>query len=1262
MARDADEHRHPVFASGGAVGQDLAAVDWAATPLGPPETWPQSLVTVVRAMLDSKFSMWMGWGPELTFFCNEAYRRDTLSSKYPWALGRPVREVWPEVWPDISDRVEAVLTEGVSTWDEALLLFLERSGYQEETYHTFSYSPLTDDDGAVAGLLCVVTEETERVISARRIHLVSSLGVALAAAATEKEVYAAAERALAETPRSLPFALLYRFDTDDPATPEAPTAATLVAATGIERGAPAAPTHVTSTTLDWPVDRVAAGEAVLVNDLAERFADVPRGEATSPPTQAYVLPLGRQGSRPTGFLVAALNRFRPFDDGYVAFLTLLASQLSASIATGRAHDEERARADAIAELDRAKTAFFTNVSHELRTPLTLLLGPAETLLDDGLAPEQRERVEIIHRNAERLLKLVNTLLDFSRLQSGRAAPRFERVDLARYTAELAAMFQHAIAEAGLALEVRCEPESLPAVVDQEMWAKIVLNLLSNALKFTFAGGITVQLRAVGHDGTQDVELAVADTGIGIEQPDQERLFERFHRVVGAESRSHEGTGIGLALVAELVAVHGGRVGVTSTPGSGTTFTVRIPALPPAAPAEVADAEPVPDVAQLARGYLDEATGWHREPLGPHVLAGAGDRARVLVVDDNADMRDYVRGVLADSYEVMTAEDGRAALDLARESLPDLVITDVMMPRLDGFGLLAALRDNALTQDVPVVMLSARSGEDAAVEGLEAGANDYLVKPFTARELLARVRANLELDRVRRLASELASSRGLLLQAQRLARVASWEVDPQTGEFFGSAEVFTELGLEPADDSTTITEAVDRYVHPDDRDRLARALKDGFSGRPFRVEWRLLTPSGVRHFSSVGELVPAAPGRPARLRGSMQDITQQREAEEELLAAVAIREASAREHRIADELQQSLLPQRTASPDGLDIATYYQAGVEGTQVGGDWYDVIPLPAGRAALVLGDVMGNGVRAATVMGQLRTTLRAYARLDLAPAEVLELLDNTVRELGDHQIATCAYCVWDPADRSLRYASAGHLPPVLLTPGEPAAFFPEPTSAPLGAGPLTIVEERFTLRPGQLLALYTDGLVEHRDQDLDTGMAVLRDRLAQYVEAADLDTVPALLARSLLPDGPDDDVTILLAKVGGDADVTGSRVVVLRRDRRAAREARTFSAEAMRGWQVPAGVLHDVQLAVSELVTNAVLHGAPPVELGLHYNGSRVRVTVTDSSQAAPATLEPEVTDTHGRGVRLVEAVADEWGVIDLPRGKTVWCSFRTDGAPAR
>ncbi|HEX6027037.1 MAG TPA: SpoIIE family protein phosphatase [Solirubrobacter sp.] len=1188
-----NEGARAALAAGGDVGRDLLAVDWEATPLGSPEHWPRSLSNIVQVLLSSRFSMWMAWGPQLTFFCNAAYRRDTLGNKYPWALGRPAREVWAEIWPDIGPRIETVLRTGESTWDEALLLYLERSGVPEETYHTFSYSPLAGDSGAIEGMLCVVSEDTDRVIGERRLATLRDLGAGIAGARTEAELLAAARRHLAGDPMSLPFAHVFLYGEDGTAHPavyvgEAPK-------------------------LDWP------NENVLV--------ELPELPGERPPRQALVLPLGQD----LGFLVAGLTPVRPLDEGYRDFLGLLAGQLSAGLTTARAYEEERRRAEKLLELDQAKTAFFTNVSHELRTPLTLLLGPAEDALTDPnarLPAVQRERVERILRNAQRLLKLVNTLLDFSRLQSGRLDASFAPVDLARYTAELASMFESAMERAGLTLEIDCPPLPQAVHVDAEMWAKIVMNLLSNALKFTFAGGVTVRLRA--DDGV--AQLTVSDTGIGIDEADQARLFERFHRVVGARSRSHEGTGIGLALVAELAELHGGTVALESAPDQGSSFSVRVPFgtdhLPPDQLAGDGAAE---GAEHYAEGFVAEALRW-LDPEDGRRQEAEGDRPRVLVVDDNADMRDYIASLLSGRYGVQTAADGAIALELARRDPPALVVTDVMMPNLDGFGLLAALQADPATTDIPVIMVSARAGEEGTIEGLEAGADDYLIKPFAARELLARVQANIELDRARRTRDALRRSSDLLDQAQRLAKVGSWEMDLATRTLRGSRELLRQLQMTPGE----VEHGVADRIHPDDRPRVCRAIDAAADGEPLDVELRIVTPDdATRLYRTLGELERDVDGVPLRLRGSNQDITEQREAERALAAG-----------RMADELQRSLLPERTFDAEQLDVSAYYRAGVAGTQVGGDWYDVVDVGAGRTALVLGDVVGRGVRAAAVMGQLRAAVRAYAQLELAPADVLECLDEVVRHLGPEQMVTCLYAVFDPRDRSLTYANAGHLPPLLVVPGEAPRRL-DAVGAPIGTGAPISGEERLTLPVGAVVVLYTDGLVEQRGRVIDEGI----DRLAEALTGPPVDA--AKLAERLVPDGSDDDIAVLMARVL-EAPEHVTAAFPVEPDVGALRFARRFVSDTLAGWGLPESVVPDALLVTGELVTNAVLHGKPPVELRLRRAPRHLLIEVEDGEASTPRKLRPTPADHHGRGLQLTAAVSERWGTRPQHDRKSVWCQL--------
>jgi signal transduction histidine kinase len=517
----------------------------------------------------------------------------------------------------------------------------------------------------------------------------------------------------------------------------------------------------------WPVAEALQGPRIqVVENLAGRFVRIPPGPWSDPPNSAVVVGIPSNNPRePAGFLILGVSARLKLDGFYKDFIELVKNQIATAITNARAYEEERKRAEALAELNRAKSAFFSNVSHEFRTPLTLMLGPLEDLLtkqQGSLSPKTKAQLELVNRNGLRLLRLVNTLLDFSRIEAGRAQAVFEPTDLAAFTTDLASVFRAATERAGLNLRVDCPPLPEPVYVDREMWEKIVLNLMSNAFKFTFEGGIEVSLRVV----ERRAELRVSDTGVGLPPEEMPRIFERFHRVHNTRSRTHEGTGIGLALVQELLKLHGGDVRAESEVGRGTTFIATVPLGGAHLPTErIGVPRTGTSTAVGAAPFLEEALRWLPDqldvdemlepPAGAEPIPVRGDRSetkarpRIIVADDNADLRQYLARLLVENYEVQPVADGAAALAAARERPPDLILSDIMMPRLDGFGLVRELRADAALRTVPIILLSARAGEEARVDGLEHGADDYLVKPFSARELLARVAAHLNMSRMRK---------------------------------------------------------------------------------------------------------------------------------------------------------------------------------------------------------------------------------------------------------------------------------------------------------------------------------------------------------------------------------------------------------------------------------------------------------------------------------------------------------------------------------
>ncbi len=1249
-----------MFAAGGAMGALMREVDWSATAVGAADDWPQSLRTAVSVCLESRFPMLIWWGPELVMLYNDAYAA-IIGSKHPRAMGQPGAECWPEIWDTIGPMLSGVLADQGATYSEDQLLPLVRHGFPEECYFTFSYSPIRDESGGVGGVFTAVTETTARVLGARRLATLRSLAQRMVGAASAHEVLAAAADVLGTAGPDVPCAVIYQ----------------------LSEGVP----HRTASAGRLTEEELSTLERAVGPVLVEPPPDgslvhLPGPVGGRQARDVLVLPVEAGGS--SARLVAGLSPALLLEDDYHSFLSLLAGQVSVALSEALGYEAERARALALAELDQAKTAFFANISHEFRTPLTLILGPTEDALGDRVEPlgaRQRPRTELVHRNALRMLKLVNTLLDFSRLESGRATARYEPVELGTFTADLASVFRSAVEKAGLRYDVDCPPTREPVYVAREMWEKVVLNLLSNALKYTFDGSITVRLR----EHADAVTLSVEDTGVGIEPKDQPSLFERFHRVQGSRSRTFEGSGIGLALVAEIAGLHGGDVEVHSTPGEGSSFAVTVPFgmahLPPEqVHAGPSGAGPGPSAHTAC---VAEALRWlaSARPDAPRPAGSAGAGATtavrspvggqwVLVVDDNADMRDYVTGLLAEDYCVTTAPDGLAALEAIRREPPDLVLADAMMPRLDGFGLLAALRDDPRTAALPVIMLSARAGEEAAVEGLDAGADDYLVKPFAARELRARVRAALALETLRRergrdraLLVELETNRAMLDQAQQLARVGSWELDLATGAVTASTELRRQLQLSEEQLARDgIAMVLRERVHPDDRERVRNALEAGAAGEPVDYEVRVVRPDGnVRTYRTIGVVDRDDAGRPVRLLGSNQDITEQREVERVRAAELAAREAAAREHRIADTLQHSLLPTDTHQPGDLEVASFYLAGTEGTQVGGDWYDVIELGADRTGLVIGDVMGRGVKAAAVMGQLRAAIRAYARLELPPAQLLEQLDGVVRDFGDDPIVTCVYAVYDPSDRSLTYANAGHLPPLLT--GRDGHVHPLTRSLapPLGTGQVYLDEEILHPPPGATLTLYTDGLVERRDSDIDTGVQRLSDALAAC-GTAPLDGLTGRLVRSLGAETHDDDVAVLMVRLPDELRPDDVRMWDISTEADAVPEARRVAGRALHDWSLPRELVDDVTLVISEMVTNALRHGRSPVSLRLRRSPVALVVEVWDAAAFLPRRLRPSPDDEGGRGVQLVALLADRWGARPTSTGKATWCMFRLDGDAAQ
>src|SRR5262245_20350995 len=497
-----------LLAGGGEMGAIMRSMDWSKTQLGPVEDGPKSHRTMLGVVLSSRFPMLLWWGPDLLHLYNDAYR-PILRDKHPASLAAPAAQVWAEVWDVAGPMARSVQGRGPATWTEDLQRFINNGGMAEETYFTFSYSPVPGDDGRVGGLLNTVQETTVKVQSERQIRMLRDLGVRAAEAKTEDEAFGIVASVLSANELDLPFVLLYVVDASDKAR--------LVASGGLAGYAGPA------TSPDaWPIAEVVrTGSDLVIEDLAGRVGMLPPGRWNARPEQAIALPLRRAGqASPFGLLVAGLSPHRAFNERYQQFFRATAQQVGNVIANARAYEAETKRAEALAQIDRAKTMFFSNVSHEFRTPLTLILGPVEDALGTPDAALRGASLHAVHRSAVRLLRLVNSLLDFARIEAGRLQLTFVPTRLADVTADLASSFRSVVERAGLAYVVDTPPIAEPVYVDPAQWEKVVLNLISNAYNFTLVGEIAVRLRL---DGGQ-VHLTVKDSGSGIPSRELPHIF------------------------------------------------------------------------------------------------------------------------------------------------------------------------------------------------------------------------------------------------------------------------------------------------------------------------------------------------------------------------------------------------------------------------------------------------------------------------------------------------------------------------------------------------------------------------------------------------------------------------------------------------------------------------------------------------------------------------------------------------------------------
>ncbi|GAA6059978.1 hypothetical protein JCM10212_001327 [Sporobolomyces blumeae] len=989
---------------------------WHKTELGPLTSWSTALRTTVSSILASPFRECILWGEHKLIIYNDEYIL-TAGRKHPELLGMSARVCWAELWDELEPVANRALSgETVSFHDHFLVM--ERDGFLEETYHSFTYAPLRDGAaGDVVGILNLSIESTAAVVAARRLATVRDLIQMTSLARTVEDFASSVMKALAKNPYDIPFALLYHVEevVTKPTTKEVRAGLTksqrktikltckgsvgiphdhpfLVHEAFVDMSPPrsrhsSSSTSTTSgsnaTAMDlrdrileahnagpalpnspldragsplpssvrpewtWPFDDACLNrEPVQVDNLGALADRLEVRGWDKPSRSAVVIPvrIDADATTPSAVLVLGVNPMtkHQIDSNPLmkTFFDLLSRHVAIGLFSVLAAEQDRHRAEELLKLDRAKSTFFSSVSHELRTPLTLILGPLEDMLAPAqkrlMPPNQAEKLVLVQKHANRLLNMVNKLLDFSSVEGGRMNFKFRPVQIGALTRDFAILFRDAIERARIKYVIECDddpPDAWPIYLSPELWEKVIMNTVGNALKYTEKGQIKVSLKSTRGEAV----LSISDTGVGIPRTELGKIFNRFHRVQSSTMMT-TGTGIGLALTLELVKLIGGQLEVESDFGSGSTFTVRLQRGYAHLPIEQVEHTPeetsMPVYAGRNLSVVEEAAAWRLDALAEspapssnqgstissqHSGSGSGEdylnsedvlslKGRtVVLVDDSHDLRAYISSLLSTQFTVVPFANPIQALEYMLANPPNLLVTDAMMAGLTGMELTARIRQQPATALLPIIMVSAQSGIEARADALEGGVDDYLVKPFQPRELLARVRVHLQLglmrvelekrveERTRALIESEGRNRALVERYSTLSTVSPVgivQVDQEGNLVYANPSWFAISGHDP---DKPLSEWMDNLVEGDVA-RMTRlwttVIAEGqvadLADRQFRFKSGRWAQLELRASTEVG--------LPTGWVGALTDITRQKEVEELHIRTVEQRAADAEENR------------------------------------------------------------------------------------------------------------------------------------------------------------------------------------------------------------------------------------------------------------------------------------------------------------------------------------------------------------------------------
>jgi signal transduction histidine kinase len=711
-------------------------------------------------------------------------------------------DAWGPVWDDVVPVIKRCFEFGESChFQDDLLLYRRGStGHFVEKYHTWSFVPLFDADQKPLGLFNPTTETTAAVLARRRQETLRDVSEQVSLARTTGEFYEGVRNVMEKNAKDIPFMAFYSTSPGDKSTidlhlqssvgvPDDHPSCPAKMSVSLRATRPSLAPHLSSPTPSsvsissvtsgrtlhsdlqtaWPiVPALAARQCVVMDDCSKLVEGFPLRQWDHLPEAAIVLPIApdRSSSVPDAVMILGLNLQCPLDPAYDDWIHILRAHLTSALATVQGIELAEQRRLEKERMAKAQTAWFQGAAHDLRSPLTLVDGPLDDVLQTNLTGFQRQSLVLAQRNVARIQRLVNALLDFSRIEAGRLTGHFFALDLGAFVSEIAHLFSPAVARRGIEYNVHIQPDGPSVWFDPTLMETAITNLISNAVKYTQKGRIGV---AVAYTSTHAV-ITVSDTGCGIPQAEVDDVTERFNRATTALSAGVEGTGIGLALTKELIKIHDGELLLSSRTEleakreqagmAGSTFTVRIPLVDRLNAVENGTTTTDRGLGTYGRQMAREAMENGQSDLSPITDSMDGaDRNEgflfepsdtLLLVDDNEDIRAYIRRIFAPHCRVVEATDGEEAVRLAQTLVPkpNLILSDVMMPRMSGTELLIAIREHPTTKRIPMVLLSAATDEELRLSALTNGAEDFILKPFKPKELLARVHLHMQLGKKR----------------------------------------------------------------------------------------------------------------------------------------------------------------------------------------------------------------------------------------------------------------------------------------------------------------------------------------------------------------------------------------------------------------------------------------------------------------------------------------------------------------------------------